>query len=173
MTPASGFDQQENNQESREETPDETEKGTMMDVNESMIVSSEEFEDENEEVPNDGSKQQISQDALRKLQRDMIEALTKQHESSKTAGEVSEEVSRKYPGRKAKLEARDGAMMTRKMTAEDEECRSSMKNQEVDATYFFGESLSLYVKCYRRYEIFEILKHSLLTFSVFQIFFFS
>jgi len=131
MTLASGIDQQESDQESREVIPDETEKRTMVDVNESMTDSSEEFEEDNEKVPDDSSKQQISQDALRKLQRDMIEALTKQQESSKTAGEVSE-ISR----RKAELEAQNGA--TRKITAENEGCRSSVKNQEVDVKAMYS-----------------------------------
>jgi len=140
MTPVSEVDQQESGQELGEKIPNKMEKRTIMDVNESMTVSSEEFEEEDEDVPDDSSKQQISQNALRKLQRDMIEALTKQQESSKTTGEISE-----ISERKAELEARDDAMMTSKIIAEDEEHRSFMKNQEVDidAMYSLADFLFL------------------------------
>lgn len=126
------INQQENDQESDSKTSDETGQCGMMDVTKSKNSDlSKEFGKEDENVLNEKIEERITQvaeDALRKLHRDVIEALTKQQGSK-----IAKEASVNSPGSKTELEVQDDAVTTTKITVKAEgEKRSSIKHQEVD-----------------------------------------
>lgn len=129
------INQQENDQiaVSDSKTSDETGQCGMMDVTKSKNSDlSKEFGKEDENVLNEKIEERITQvaeDALRKLHRDVIEALTKQQASSK----IAKEASVNSPGSKTDLEVQDDAVTTTKITVKAEgEKRSSIKHQKVD-----------------------------------------
>lgn len=127
------INQQENDQESDSKPSDETGQYGMMDVTKSKYSDlSKEFGKEDENVLNEKIEERITQvaeDALRKLHRDVIEALTNQQASSK----IAKEASVNSPGSKTELEVQDDAVTTTKITVKAEgDKRSSIKHQEVD-----------------------------------------
>lgn len=113
---AARFDQsQENEQESRGKTSDETEQHT------------DSWTDlRNKDALDESTEKRIFQDAedaLRKLHRDVIDALAKRQTDSKTARET--------PEGKTRLEVRGDAMTTTKITTESERHRLTEKNRKV------------------------------------------